>query len=214
MCPTDINGCIVSTKEGQSIVLPFKYIFAKEWSDNCIPVMCGNYWGVLDDSLNEIVSCSYDELFIFKGKAIAKKDSKYVIIDLGTKEVTEIHFDNVLPFNDDSLLVAKKTSVSTSSRRSFGREPKQVTKYGLIDSLGQTLAETLYDEITLASPDPEKDEDEDEEEDYGNRGYSYEDEPHTYEKYAGTYAQDVAGLSDEVIDEVFDGDPDLYWNID
>jgi len=33
-------------------------------------------------------------------------------------------------------------------------------------------------------------------------------------KYAGTYAQDVAGLSDDVINDAFDGDPEAYWNID
>lgn len=35
-----------------------------------------------------------------------------------------------------------------------------------------------------------------------------------YGKYAGTYAQDEAGLSDDVIDDAFEGDPDAYWNID
>jgi len=35
-----------------------------------------------------------------------------------------------------------------------------------------------------------------------------------YGEYAGTYAQDVAGFSDDVIDDAFDGDPEAYWNID
>ena len=35
-----------------------------------------------------------------------------------------------------------------------------------------------------------------------------------YGRYAGTYAQDVAGYSDDVIGDVFEGDPDAYWNID
>lgn len=39
----------------------------------------------------------------------------------------------------------------------------------------------------------------------------YEDE---YEEYAGSYAQDVMGYSDQDIDEAFEGDPDMYWNID
>lgn len=44
---------------------------------------------------------------------------------------------------------------------------------------------------------------------------SYEEEYGThYGKYAGTCAQDVAGYSDDVIDDAFDGDPDAYWNID
>lgn len=36
----------------------------------------------------------------------------------------------------------------------------------------------------------------------------------TYERYAGTYAQDVMGYSDDDIDIIFDGDPSAYWNID
>lgn len=35
-----------------------------------------------------------------------------------------------------------------------------------------------------------------------------------YEEYAGTYAQDIAGYSDEDINDAFDGEPDAYWNID
>lgn len=36
----------------------------------------------------------------------------------------------------------------------------------------------------------------------------------TYRYYRGTYAQDVEGLSDQFIDDVLDGEPDAYWNID
>ncbi len=39
-------------------------------------------------------------------------------------------------------------------------------------------------------------------------------ENQTYEQFNGTYAQDVAGLSDQTINDAFDGDPDAYWNID
>lgn len=35
-----------------------------------------------------------------------------------------------------------------------------------------------------------------------------------YDEYAGSYAQDVEGYSDDVIDDAFDGEPDAYWNID
>lgn len=35
-----------------------------------------------------------------------------------------------------------------------------------------------------------------------------------YGEYAGTYAQDIAGYSDDVINDAFDGNPDAYWNID
>ena len=36
----------------------------------------------------------------------------------------------------------------------------------------------------------------------------------TYGMYAGSYAQEVGGYSDEAIRDAFDGDPDAYWNID
>lgn len=35
-----------------------------------------------------------------------------------------------------------------------------------------------------------------------------------YSEYAGSYAQEEMGYSDEDIDTIFDGDPDAYWNID
>ena len=44
--------------------------------------------------------------------------------------------------------------------------------------------------------------------------YDMEEESHHYSEYAGSYAQDVMGYSDEDIDTIFDGDPDAYWNID
>lgn len=50
------------------------------------------------------------------------------------------------------------------------------------------------------------------EEFYGS-DYCAED-AQTYERYNGSYAQDVAGYSDDDIDTVFDGDPLAYWNID
>ena len=43
--------------------------------------------------------------------------------------------------------------------------------------------------------------------------YDYYEEE-TYYQYRGSYAQDVAGLSDQDIDDAFEGDPDAYWNID
>lgn len=46
---------------------------------------------------------------------------------------------------------------------------------------------------------------------------NYDEEPFygsRYGEYSGTYAQDVAGLSDDVIDDAFEGDPEAYWNID
>ena len=48
-----------------------------------------------------------------------------------------------------------------------------------------------------------------------NRVYSWEETPNeTYDDYEGAYVQDFMGWSDQDIDDVFEGDPDMYWNID
>lgn len=39
-------------------------------------------------------------------------------------------------------------------------------------------------------------------------------EQQSYGQFAGSYAQDVEGLSDNFISDALDGDPDAYWNID
>ena len=60
-------------------------------------------------------------------------------------------------------------------------------------------------------------EDEYEDEDYeefDNRSFYDDYESPTYGRYAGSYAQDEMGYSDDDIDTIFDGDPDAYWNID
>lgn len=44
--------------------------------------------------------------------------------------------------------------------------------------------------------------------------HDYDAERPSYGKYAGTYAQDNEGLSDDFIDDVLDGCPEAYWNID
>ncbi len=43
---------------------------------------------------------------------------------------------------------------------------------------------------------------------------SNDDYRNNYGEYAGTYAQDVAGYSDDIINDAFDGEPEAYWNID
>lgn len=58
-----------------------------------------------------------------------------------------------------------------------------------------------------------------EDEDYEDGDFDdhvfYDDyDPPTYGRYAGSYAQDEMGYSDDDIDTIFEGDPDAYWNID
>ena len=47
-----------------------------------------------------------------------------------------------------------------------------------------------------------------------NNIYYDEDYGTHYGEFEGSYAQDVMGLSDDVINDAFEGDPEAYWNID
>lgn len=106
-------------------------------------------------------------------------------------------------------------------------------KWGIINELGEEVLPVVYDEVwnflgkgrfsTKAVKDGVEydirfDElnpalkpkrvistcDDNDNDDYGTH----------YGEFAGTYAQDVAGYSDDVINDAFDGDPEAYWNID
>lgn len=45
-------------------------------------------------------------------------------------------------------------------------------------------------------------------------GICFEKEPETFDRYNGSYAQDIENCSDQFIEDVLDGDPNAYWNID
>lgn len=94
-------------------------------------------------------------------------------------------------------------------------------KYGVLDGDGTIIAPCIYDSIkcnqygkviAVCNGDeiilnPSNDSEDD-------VSVDFEYERPTYDQYAGSYAQDEMGYSDDDIDTIFDGDPDAYWNID
>lgn len=103
---------------------------------------------------------------------------------------------------------------------------KRDSKYGVLYPSGQELFPCIYDNIQgdkfdnfLLTKDgitekvhARRSPDDDLFDSSSDSSFIY-DRP-TYEKYAGTYAQDEMGYSDDDIDTIFDGEPDAYWNID
>ena len=91
-------------------------------------------------------------------------------------------------------------------------------KIGALSGEGVSIAPCIYDKIVsnrlgeltgtldgkevVINPIPKIADDDD-----------YEFERPTYGRYAGSYAQDEAGYSDDDIDTIFEGDPSAYWNI-
>lgn len=111
-------------------------------------------------------------------------DGKWGIIDEDGKEVLKAEYDSIWKFEGKQRFDTK------------------VIKDGI---------ELCFNLITL-----EFIEEEEGDEEYYEDETSfpdYEEERH-FGRYAGSYAQDDMGYSDEEIDSIFDGDPSAYWNID
>lgn len=89
--------------------------------------------------------------------------------------------------------------------RTFREVAEHLTSLGATTVIGLFLAKTINPDFVKGIAFDCPYEDYETEDDY--------DEP-TYDCYHGSYAQDVEGWSDQDIDNVFDGDPDAYWNID
>ena len=112
--------------------------------------------------------------------------------------------------------------------------PDQLSRWGIINMDGEEVVPVKYDNVwnffgknrksTIVENDGSRYKvrfsdlpgsvyyiEEEEGEAYGA---GYDDYGTHYGEYAGSYAQDVMGYSDDVIDDAFEGDPDMYWNID
>lgn len=88
----------------------------------------------------------------------------------------------------------------------FNMASSKLMELGAISVIGLFLAKTINPDYHQNYVDDSY---------YDEPDYDpYEEEERTYERYNGSYAQDVEGWSDQDIDDVFDGDPDAYWNID
>lgn len=94
----------------------------------------------------------------------------------------------------------------------FNLTADALRSYGAQSVTGLFLAKTINPDYLPFHNQEENDYDPDYYEEDNYEPDYYEEE--TYERYNGSYAQDVEGWSDQDIDDVFDGDPDAYWNID
>lgn len=120
----------------------------------------------------------------------------YVLIDgeiINNKDYDEIRF------NRNNIYVSKSG------------------KHGILEITGGFLVPCIYDSIVNEGRNKFRAFNDGKEDvfDYSKpEVYHNYNEPRRYSKYAGTYAQDEMGYSDDDIDTIFDGDPSAYWNID
>ena len=144
------------------------------------------------------------------------------------------NYQNVLAVVQDSNhVVTDKQEINKIYDDDFKRHPERYAKWGIINDRGEEVLPVEYDEIwafagknrnstkvvkngqtadfffhelnPLLLPPKKRH--------YSRGNYSHYESRH-YEEYAGSYAQDVMGYSDEDINDAFEGDSDAYWNID
>ena len=124
-----------------------------------------------------------------ESNAIANNSNKWGIINMNGEEVLPVVYDNIWNFLGKKMF---------STRVEKDGEVKHINFHDLNPELPK-VAINREDHEPSDTPDLDN-----EEENYGT----------TFSKYSGTYAQDIAGFSDDIIDDVFEGDPEAYWNID
>lgn len=108
-------------------------------------------------------------------------------------------------FNNSAFAGKKVILIDDITTRgtTFNMTADKLDELGARSVTGLFLAKTIHPEESYWDKGPEE----------YYEPEDYIEEP-TYDHYNGSYAQDVEGWSDQDIDDVFDGDPDAYWNID
>ena len=179
------TGCLITNRLGNTITLPFKYLFARDWVGSYIPVYCGGAWGVIDERFIEIIPCKYQEVYIINDRVLVKSNELYSIIDLSNSQVVELNYDFVKPLINGYLRVY----INNGQYQPF--------KTGIIDLNGHVVLNPEYDVVSTADPDLE-----------GDLRYEEND---VYESTASAYddSEDY-----DLIEDALEGDPDAYWNID
>ena len=191
-----------------------------------IQVYLRKVWGLLDSNGKLIVECEYDGISISDDqKYITLRDSVkgYTLIDRNGNTIIPYGTYNYMDGADHGLVRVKLyTGVDDNQLPEY--------KWGIVDTAGNIVLPIKYSNIwnfhgkkrmstrveieghseiinfsslirveNVSSIEAYEPYDE-----YGTH----------YGEFEGSYAQDVMGYSDDVINDAFEGDPDAYWNID
>lgn len=172
-------------------------------------------WGLLDAKGNEVQECKYANISISDDKALftlKSYDKGYCVVNRDNNEI--------VPYGDFDII--------DGYTKGYARVKKE-KKWGIIDTEGRVVLPIEYDAVWFFHNRPNLNSTKviygnkvlrfefktgKLFNTYSNKQYREEGYGRHYGEYAGTYAQDVAGYSDDVINDAFDGEPDAYWNID
>lgn len=211
-----IHGDIKNESDLIRVGVRFSYGYAKP--NGKVQTYDRYKWGIINSKGILILAPQYVQIYISDDKtlfSVKNREKGYGVINCNG--------DIVIPFGEYSII--------DGYTNGYARVKKD-GKWGIIDTTGRVVLSLEYDEIwnfhnrselysTRVIKDGEclrfnlengmlynhvtsEEHNAIFDDDYGSH----------YGEYAGTYAQDVAGYSDDVINDAFDGEPDAYWNID
>ena len=179
-------------------------------------------WGLIDSHGKLILNCEYAVVLV-------SDDSEYVtlhhpvlgfsLIDRMGNTIIPYGVYNYIDGADHNLarvyVVDKETKkrhwglVDTTGRIALPLEYTNIWNFhernrtSTTVEKGKISTRVFFDDLIPQEPSCEFTE-EPYQDDYGTH----------YGEFEGSYAQDVMGYSDDVINDAFEGDPDAYWNID
>ena len=211
----------------QSIIEGCEYIEYKEFDDQRIHIEYAR------DGEKGFVTCegvmlSYNKYNTiektFIDSYIVSKEGKYGALNVKGEEFIPCIYDSIEWHRSYGYFIVDEKTFETIRKTLYIYIVSKDKKYGAIDGGGNEIAPCIYDSIIcnkygelIATRNgeernltPKADRFVDRE----DRDYDYDCYRPTYGNYSGSYAQAVAGWSDDDIDTVLDGEPDAYWNID
>lgn len=123
------------------------------------------------------------------------------------------HFDPKTPGNNLPRPIFKTTILEVKLTPEVLADLKKANEY--LEEECSLVDDKYLDKLDDFFHWPYDNETSDDDNDTDSDFYYYrEHREDRYEKYNGSYAQDEMSYNDDDIDTIFDGDPDVYWNID
>lgn len=176
-------------------------------------------WGLLDSRGNIVLECLFANIAVSDDKelfTLKSYDSGYCVVDRNGNKIVQYGEYNIID----------------GYTRGYARV-KKGKKWGIIDADGNVILPIEYDEIWYFYNKPKLNSTRVKKNGHNGLRFNFatgklneakfdhprhyntkDDSCSHYGEFAGSYAQDVAGYSDDVINDAFDGEPDAYWNID
>ena len=180
-------------------------------------------WGVVSTNDNFFIPCKYEKFEIDSRQAsfAQRPDSltrcKFILFHAGNEKVIFcIHNRKILKGFDEASICNNMTILYKNDKCGLINKNGDIImplKFDSIKIIGENISakiNNIYEHYTIIDEQLHKRE----KVETIQTADSVRMETPTYERYAGSYAQDEMGYSDDDIDTIFDGDPDAYWNID